>query len=89
MKQDDKKNNIIPETLAEQIFSGRCVLFLGAGASAASQLAKELADKYLNGHHREESLAKVASYIEHEHGLGRERLINFIVKKFSNLIIVS
>lgn len=85
-------HNRVPPILADLIFSGRCVLFVGSGASVeagaptSAQLAKELADRYLDSHHQDELLARVAAYIEHKPGLGRRVLLNHIVNRLSSLL---
>ena len=74
-------SNCLPKSLVDKIFSGRCVLFLGSGASVAagaptaSDLAEELSNTYLDGRHKDSSLAKVASYIENKPGVGRKGLL--------------
>ena len=81
----------IPQDLISQIGTRRCILFLGSGASneagapTGAQLAAELADRYLDGHHRSEPLTKVAAYIEHKPGAGRRSMLNYVVKRLSNL----
>lgn len=81
----------IPRRLMDEISSGRCVLFLGSGASAEAgaptggDLARELSDNYLEGRHRDEPLARIASYIECKPGLGRQILIQHILKKTHSL----
>ena len=81
----------IPEELYNYIISGKCVLFLGAGASmetgapSAQQIARELGKKYLQGQHREEPLSKVAAYIETKPGLGKTIFINYLINHLSHL----
>ena len=81
----------IPQDLISHILNRRCILFLGSGASkeagapTSAQLAAELADRYLDGHHRSEPLAKVAVYIEHKPGAGRRLVLDHVVKRLSNL----
>jgi len=80
----------IPAELIDRILSGRCVLFLGAGASVESGIPKaeelvcELSAKFLEGHHKDEPLSTVASYIEHKTGVGRVELIRYIVDRISH-----
>lgn len=77
----------IPEELYNYIISGRCVLFVGAGASmeagapSAQEMAQELSKKYLQGQHQEESLSKVASYIEAKPGLGRRLVVDYLINR--------
>lgn len=81
----------IPEELYNYIISGNCVLFIGAGASmeagapSAQELSRDLSIKYLTGQHQEESLSKVASYIQSKPGLGRGVVIDYIINEFSKL----
>jgi putative nucleotidyltransferase with HDIG domain len=82
---------IIPNELVDNIFTGNCVLFLGAGASIESgapsskELAKTLADQFLEGCHSEDPLPRVTAYIENKPGIGRSPLIKYLVKRLSNL----
>ena len=77
----------IPEELYNYIISGNCVLFVGAGASieagapSAQEMTRELSKKYLQGKHQEESLSKVASYIETKPGLGRRVVVGYLVDR--------
>jgi len=81
----------IPEELYNYIISGKCVLFVGAGASmeagapSAQNMARELSKKYLKGQHQEESLSRVTSYIQSKPGLGRRVVINYIIDRISRL----
>jgi cold shock CspA family protein len=64
----------IPDTLVNQIREGNAVLFLGAGASrdaqskdarkcpTASDLARELADRFLGGKYKDAPLNQIAGY---------------------------
>ena len=77
----------IPEELYDYITSGNCVLFVGAGASieagapSAQEMTRELSKKYLQGKHQEESLSKVASYIETKPGLGRRVVVGYLINR--------
>lgn len=81
----------IPDDLVAQILKGNCVLFIGAGASieagapSAKELAVSLSDTFLEGHHRDEPLPKVAAYVENKPGVGRARLIQYLSKRFTSL----
>lgn len=84
-------SNCLSENLVRKIFSGRCVLFLGSGASlaagapSASSLAKKLSNTYLNGKHQDSPLAKVASYVEQKPGIGRRELLEFVARHLEDL----
>ncbi len=84
-----ENHHLIPAQLINKILSGRCVLFLGAGASVesgipkAEELTYELSEKFLEGRHKDEPLSRVASYIEHKTGVGRGELIKYIVDRIS------
>jgi len=81
----------IPEELYNSIISGNCVLFVGAGASieagapSAQEMTRELSKKYLQGKHQEESLSKVASYIESKPGLERKVVVDYLINRLSPL----
>jgi len=81
----------VTDSLIQEAIAGRCVLFLGAGASnaagapSAQELAEELADAFLSGRHRNDRLAQVASYVEHTPGLGRRVLIDYMVRRLAEL----
>jgi len=81
----------IPEELYNYIISGKCVLFIGAGASmeagapSAQELAKDLSKNYLEGQHQKEPLSRVASYVQSKPGLGRRVVIDYVVNRFSQL----
>lgn len=81
----------IPSELVDNIFKGNCVLFLGAGASIKSgapsskELAKSLADQFLEGCHSGDPLPKVAACIENKPGVGRLPLIKYLEEKLSKL----
>lgn len=82
---------IIPNELVDNIFKGNCVLFLGAGASIKSgapsskELAKTLADQFLEGCHSKDPLPRVTAYIENKPGIGRSPLIKYLVERLSTL----
>lgn len=82
---------IIPNELVDNIIKGNCVLFLGAGASIESgapsskELAKSLADQFLEGCHSGDPLPKVAACIENKPGVGRLPLIKYLEEKLSKL----
>ncbi|MBU4350319.1 HD domain-containing protein [bacterium] len=82
---------IIPAELVDDILKGNCALFLGAGASVGSgapsskELAKTLADQFLEGYHSEDPLPKVAAYIESKPGIGRLPLVKYLEERLSNL----
>ena len=81
----------LPDPLLEAADAGRCVLFVGAGASQESnapgaiELAKGLSKEFLGGEHSNENLERVASLVENKPGVGRTGLIEFIVRKLSGL----
>lgn len=81
----------IPERLYNSIVTGNCVLFVGAGASieagapSAQRISQELAEKYLKGQHTEESLPRVASYIEKMPGLGRRVVAEHLLNRLTDL----
>jgi len=82
---------IISNELVDNILKGNCVLFLGAGASIESgapsskELARTLADQFLEGCHSENPLSKVAACIENKPGVGRLPLIKYLEEKLSKL----
>jgi len=86
-----RDSNCLPESLVSKIFSGRCVLFLGSGASlaagapSATSLTEKLSNKYLDGKHKDRSLAKVASYVEQKPGIGRRELLELVISQLKDL----
>lgn len=81
----------LPEQLLKEADAGRCVLFIGAGASQESnapgstELARRLATQFLDGEHGNDNLERVASLVENKPGVGRTKLIEFIVRELSGL----
>lgn len=67
--------------MIEKIFSGKAILFLGAGASygaqgvhgerplSGTQLKDALADKFLGGEEKSKTLIQISDYAKHEAGL--------------------
>jgi len=82
---------LIPKELLNSIISGDCVLFLGAGASraanapSANDIKDNLCLNYLDGKHREESLSRVAGYIEAKPGFGRNVINEYISNQLSSI----